>query len=340
MRKFSRREAIVAASAGLLWTQGAIGATAPASNVSRFVRIGGLEQWIALRGKSNSPVVLFLHGGPGEAMSPFLDLFLPYEDDFLWALWDQRGAGKTYGRSGGETTVGMDPEQFIRDSIELAVYLRQSLSMRKILLVGHSWGAALGLQVAKRRPDLFFAFVGTGQPVSNELGLLSQERYARAVLIEANDTAGLKALDEAAQLSFTDPKRRFALRKFLFGSQDQTFLAKEEAFMGPEPHPTKGEIADWMNGYTFTSNVLVPKIIGREVIDIVGFEVPLPFIVVQGRDDRIAPTDVAGDYVAKVKAPAKAFVEIRGGHFAVYTNQKEFLCVLLQHVLPYARAAT
>ena len=91
-----------------------------------------------------------------------------------------------------------------------------------------------------------------------------------------------------------------------------------------------------MGGYTFTSDVLVPKIIGREVIDIVGFEVPLPFIVVvQGRDDRIAPTDVARDYFEKVKAPAKAFVEIRGGHFAVYTNQQEFLTVLLQRVLPY-----
>jgi pimeloyl-ACP methyl ester carboxylesterase len=335
MHKFSRREAIMAAAAGIAWIEDAIGAVAPALNASKFVRIGGLDQWVAIEGKSNTPLVLFLHGGPGEAMSPFLDLFLPYENDFTWAIWDQRGAGKTYGRNGGDATKGMDLEQFIRDTIELALYLRQSFSRRKILLVGHSWGAALGLQVAKRRPDLFYAFVGTGQPVSNELGLLSQERYARSVLTENNDAAGLQALDEAVRLPFTDPKRRFATRKLLFGSEDGTFLAREDAFMGPKPQPTQGAVADWMGGYTFTSDVLVPKIIGKELVDIVGFDIPLPFIVIQGRDDRIAPTDVAHDYFEKVKAPAKAFTEIRGGHFAVYTNQQEFLAALLQQALPH-----
>ena len=158
---------------------------------------------MAIEGKSNTPVVLFLHGGPGEAMSPFLDLFLPYENDFtLGSLGSTRARGKTYGRNGGDATGGMDLEQFIRDTIELAVYLRRTFSKQKILVVGHSWGAALGLQVAKRRPDLFYAFVGTGQPVSNELGLLSQERYARSVLTENNDAAGLKALNEDSAAAF------------------------------------------------------------------------------------------------------------------------------------------
>jgi len=248
MHKFSRREAIIAGAAGFAWIKDAVGATGRALEVSQFVSIGGLDQWITIRGRSNTPVILFLHGGPGEAMSPFLDVFLPYEHNFAWAIWDQRGAGKTYGRNGGEATEGMDLEQFIRDAIELAVYLRQHLSQPKIVLVGHSWGAALGLQVAKRRPDLFYAFVGTGQPVSNEPGLLSQERYARTVLTENKDEPGLKALGEAVQLPFTDPKRRFATRRLLFGSEDRTFLAKEDAFMGPKPLPTEGEIADWMGG--------------------------------------------------------------------------------------------
>jgi pimeloyl-ACP methyl ester carboxylesterase len=337
MRRFSRREALIAGAAGFVWIKDAIGATARVLDVFRFVRIGGLEQWIDIRGKASAPLILFLHGGPGEAMSPFLDVFVPYERDFLWAIWDQRGAGKTYARNGRDSTAGMDPEHFISDTIELASYLRRNYSKAKIIVVGHSWGAALGLQVAKRRPDLFYAFVGTGQPVSNELGLLSQERYARSVLTKENDAAGLKALDEVGQLPPTDPKRRFATRKFLFGNEDQAFLAKEDAFVGPAPHPTKGEIADWMGGYSFTSNVLVPKIIGRDVMDIVGFDVPLPIMVVQGRDDRIAPTDVARDYVEQVKAPAKAFVEIRGGHFAVYTNQQEFLTALLHRVFPFAQ---
>jgi len=34
---------------------------------------------------------------------------------------------------------------------------------RKIVLVGHSWSSILGIFMAKTRPDLFSAFVGTGQ---------------------------------------------------------------------------------------------------------------------------------------------------------------------------------
>lgn len=37
------------------------------------------------------------------------------------------------------------------------------LQKERLILVGHSWGSILGLSIAKARPDLFYAFVGTGQ---------------------------------------------------------------------------------------------------------------------------------------------------------------------------------
>jgi len=303
-------------------------------NEAGFVVVGGIEQWISVDGGDPSaPLMLFLHGGPGEAMSPFQNLFAPYEKDFIVALWDQRGSGKTFGRS-GRATPAMEPEQFIRDTIDAAVSLRKRFSKKKIVLVGQSWGAALGLQVAKQRPDLFYAFVGCGQPVSLSRSLLSQERYARTLLHERGDTAGLAALDHAVQLPITDPQRRFATRKLLMGPDDQSFLQRESAFTGPEPYPTKGPVADWVGGYLFTSEVLVPKILGSDVEEVVGFEIPLPFVLVQGKDDHITPTDVAREYFDKVKAPTKAFSEIPGGHFAFYTDPQGTLAALQKHVLP------
>ena len=35
----------------------------------------------------------------------------------------------------------------------------------KITLLGHSWGSILGVHMVKQRPDLFSAYVGTGQVV-------------------------------------------------------------------------------------------------------------------------------------------------------------------------------
>ena len=305
-----------------------------------FIKVGGIDQWVEVHGRSSAnPVMLFLHGGPGEAMSPFREVFTPYENDFTVAIWDQRGAGKTYARSGGDKTPDMELEQFIRDGVEMADTLRKVYGKSKIVLCGHSWGAALGLYVAQRRPDLFHVFVGTGQPVSNALAVPSDERHARAILTAKGDKAGLKKLDDVAGLAVTDNKRRFATRAFTFGDEDKTFLTREGTYTGPDPDAATGAVGDWVHGYEFTSNVFVPKILGHETVDIVGYDVRVPFVVIQGRDDWICPTDVARDYLAKVKAPGKAFAEIRGGHFACYTDQPQFIAALRKHALKFCRDA-
>jgi pimeloyl-ACP methyl ester carboxylesterase len=306
-----------------------------------FLPIGGIDQWVSVRGTNpDAPLMLYLHGGPGEAMSPFQDLFLPYEQDFLVALWDQRGSGKTYARSGRDSTPNMTPEQFISDGIELSELLRRRWRKRKVVLLGQSWGSTMSIQMARRRPDLFHANVGTGQAVSVKLTELAQERHARQVLLAKGDKAGLQALDAAMKLPLTDPKRRFATRKYDIGPEDQKFLAREDKFVGPKPWPKTGEVADWIAGYSFTSDTLVPKLLaGPDVVDAAGHDFALPIIVIQGKDDYICPTAVARAYVAKMGAPAKAFVEIDGGHFACLTNPTAFRAVLRRHVMPLIRVA-
>jgi pimeloyl-ACP methyl ester carboxylesterase len=55
-----------------------------------FVPIGSIEQWITIKGTDRSnPVVLFLHGGPGDAWSPYADaMFAGWENDFTLVQWD------------------------------------------------------------------------------------------------------------------------------------------------------------------------------------------------------------------------------------------------------------
>ncbi len=85
-----------------LASAGNIHAAPDAIHEQGFVSIGGIEQWITIKGaNSDNPVVLFLHGGPGNAMSAYADsMYLGWENDFTLVQWDQRGAGKTYGRTG------------------------------------------------------------------------------------------------------------------------------------------------------------------------------------------------------------------------------------------------
>ena len=129
------------------------------------VPIGGIDQSIMLRGASvDSPVLLFLEGGPGgTAVGSMRIAGEPLEKSFVVATWDQRGTGRS--ASALEDAENITLEQSIRDTIEVTEYLRARFDERRIYLVGSSWGSTLGVLAVQRRPDLFAAYVGTGQMV-------------------------------------------------------------------------------------------------------------------------------------------------------------------------------
>src|SRR5688500_17553678 len=130
-----------------------------------FVTIGGIEQWITIKGtNTDNPVVLFVHEGPGNAMSAYADsMYSGWENELTLVQWDQRGAGRTYGRSGAGIASTLTLERMTKDGIEVAEYLTRHLHEERIVLVGNSWGSLLGVNIVKKRPDLFHAYVGTAQ---------------------------------------------------------------------------------------------------------------------------------------------------------------------------------
>jgi pimeloyl-ACP methyl ester carboxylesterase len=99
---------------------------------NKFIFIGGIEQWITINGDDLAkPVILFLHGGPGSVMSPFEEtIFKDWQKDFILVHWDQRGAGRTFGKNApgnvDEDYWMENPlsiQQMTSDAIELSEYL-------------------------------------------------------------------------------------------------------------------------------------------------------------------------------------------------------------------------
>jgi pimeloyl-ACP methyl ester carboxylesterase len=137
-------------------------------NEEMFVRIGGIDQWITIKGDDrNNPVLLFLHGGPGDALSPFADsVFGGWEKNFTLVQWDQRGAGRTFGKSGPSIERTMTVERMAQDGVEVAEFLTTHLNKKKIIIAGGSWGSILGIYMAHARADLFYAYVGSAQLVN------------------------------------------------------------------------------------------------------------------------------------------------------------------------------
>jgi len=156
--------------AAMLMLANVIGAIpqAPSVKIDRmlFVSLGGIDQWISIRGENRAnPLLLVVHGGPGEAQWPQAEVYRPWEKAFTVVQWDQRGAGHTFGRYCAKTPdVTLD--RISRDGVELAEYLCRDLGKKKIIVLGHSWGSIVATRMVQMRPELFAAYVGTGQVTS------------------------------------------------------------------------------------------------------------------------------------------------------------------------------
>lgn len=133
------------------------------------IELGGMEQWILIRGKDvSNPVLLWLHGGPGAAQMPVARYFNgALEDHFTVVQWDQRGAGKSNPTDFDESSMTF--QQFLDDAHDLTLYLKARFGQDKIYLVGHSWGSQMGIQLAQAYPQDYYAYVGVSQVVNSAL---------------------------------------------------------------------------------------------------------------------------------------------------------------------------
>jgi pimeloyl-ACP methyl ester carboxylesterase len=303
----------------------------------RYVKVGGIEQWISIRGENrNNPVILLVHGGPGDVTSPWTyALFGEWERTYTIVQWDQRGGGRTLHRTGDSIASTMTIDRMVEDGIELSELLLKELRKQKLIIVGHSWGSMLGARMAKARPELFYAFVGTGQvantPRANIVGY-------EAVLARAKALRNERAIAELTAIGpppYADYKGWPVLRKWgnRFEGSDR-FIGGTLGFALGAPGYTPVDVLDWINGQTVSGRALFEQITAVDPKTFSG-EFKVPVFVIQGELDYTTPTQLAREYAANVKAPSKAFVTLTDvGHFALFMRPEAFLAELDRHVRP------
>jgi pimeloyl-ACP methyl ester carboxylesterase len=304
---------------------------------ARYVTIGGIEQWITIRGEDrNNPVLLLLHGGPGDATNPWgYAGFRAWFKKFTVVQWDQRGAGRTLGKNGASLGSTITIDRMARDGIELTEVLRTSLKQDKILLVGHSWGSILGVFIVKARPDLFHAFVGTGQVVdpARNYAVAYDEVLKKAERV--GDQRAIRELKEVGPPPWSDGRGYGVQRRWanLFEHAD-VFLASTLALGLSAPGYATRDVNDWLEGQGVSAERLVPQT-SALAASTLGGDFSLPVFVIQGAEDFTTPTSLARSFVSSIRAPQKAFIPIEGGgHFAVFMKSDAFLDALVTRVLP------
>ncbi len=181
---------------------------------SEAVEIGGIKQWVKFQGENDkAPVLLFLHGGPGNSAMSYADRFTQeLQKHFIVVLWDQRESGETttLNKSQEPLTVSL----FICDAIQVIQFLSSKFSQEKIYLMGHSWGGYLGMRVALERPDLLKGYFAMS-PMINQL---ESERLSLKAMqdkaMSENNTAALAELSQV-EVPFKNGDQLFYHRKWL-----------------------------------------------------------------------------------------------------------------------------
>lgn len=287
-----------------------------------FVAIGGIQQWVTVDGQDcANPVVLIVHGGPGNPNTPFAHgLFGPWTKDFTIVQWDQRGAGKTYGANKPSEDTPLTIARLADDGVEVARYAAQRLGKRKVILMGGSWGLALAVHMAQTAPDLFHAYVGTAQLVSyaDDMKL----SYARTLGLAkaAGDADSVGKLEALGPPPWTNPRAFGILRRATRKYEALTTDPPPKGWFAPGPgYDTPAYEADYTAGedYSFLKFVglagdgMGPKIDLRQL----GTRFAMPVYMLQGEADLVTPPEVSRAYFDALTAPKKEFITMaRTGH--------------------------
>jgi pimeloyl-ACP methyl ester carboxylesterase len=302
---------------------------------ANYVEIGGIEHWVTIRGEDRrNPVLLFLHGGPGDATNPWSYVaFRSWSKRFTIVQWDQRGAGRTLGRNGAPSASTITIARMTQDGIELAELLRKRLQKDKIIVVGHSWGSILGVFMVKARPELFYAFVGTGQvadPARN-YAVAYDELLKKAEAL--GEESASRELKEVGRPPYSDGRGYAVQRKWsnVFEGAD-AFIASMLGLALAAPGYTLKDVNDWIDGQGISAQYLVPQTSALDA-KALGGDFAVPVFIIHGADDFTTPTSLARDWLNAIRAPRKAFVAIEGGgHFSVFMKSDVFLKELVARV--------
>ena len=301
-----------------------------------YVELGGLKQWICVRGESvDKPLLLVLHGGPGDAeVIPFRRYDEGLEKDFIVVHWDQRGAGKSFSPSIPKDS--MTVERIISDAHELVGYLKKSFGKEKIYLLGHSWGSMLGALLASRYSEDFHAYIGMGQFVCME----DNERLNyEFTLFEARRRRDRKAIALLERIG--PPEKGLYHGDWMNVLKQRTYLKKYggvfhgiSAFdmqIGSYIRTTEYRdlsLFSYFKASQSSLRALWPEM-PRFDLSLDAAEFRTPVYLFLGRYDWCTPSSLAADWLSGISAPAKDILWFEeSAHCPAFEEPEKFMAAM------------
>ena len=307
------------------------------------VEIGGMTQAISVRGHDrDAPLMLFLHGGPGEPFLASVRLYLPeLEHVYTVAYWAQRGTAGSFRRPFPSET--MTVEQMLADTREVIEWLCEHYGREKLVLMAGSWGTVLGAVTAARHPERLFAYIARSQNVDNGEGDAFAARWVLERAAENGDDAVVRRIQRVVSSGHATALQGFRIAADIgrYGG----YAEKGARANGPNlPVSILGQLwgcpelslADLLHALTnplFAAIRLWGPTQGLKV-DELAPKIEVPVYLLQGRDDIVSPTFLIERYFEALEAPAgKQLVVFENSQHLVHLTERDaYLSWLLERI--------
>ena len=309
---------------------------APAIAETGYLRMGGIEQWVMMRGKrlANPPLIL-LHGGPGFSETSFFRRFTaPLEANFTLVYWDQRGAGKSFSRKIPKSSMSV--AQFIADLDELVDRVRARLGHDKVAVFGHSWGSVLGVLYAARFPEKVSAYVGCEQ--IGDWPAAEAASYAYA-LGKAQRLGNAKAMADLRRIGPPPYSARSLFKERMWLQRlDRQLSAKALWNMGRIvlgcPETSILDVPNAVRGFRFTLDAMWDEVSRLNLLERVR-QLRMPVFFFLGRQDHWVPPETSLAYFEALHAPSKKLVWFeQSGHEPFVDEPAKFNAAMAELVRP------
>lgn len=269
------------------------------------------EFFLMTRGADRrAPVLLWLHGGPGGAERPLFRYFNGgLEDHFVVAYWDQRGAGRSFHPQADPRRLTI--AQHLADLNVVVDHLRRNLEQHKIVLIGHSWGSALGLLYTAAHPERVAAFIGVAQIVCTRDAQQAEYDFVLAEASRHGDDDVLKRLQEIGTPPHETATQVLAIEK-LTEKYGGVFHRKPNRMSLLVRGIFGGLVTPWEIRRFIRGNIVSLEAMNEELLDLdLRRSVPkvdVPVLFLSGRHDRHTEPRLAASYFEAVQAPAKRLI--------------------------------
>jgi pimeloyl-ACP methyl ester carboxylesterase len=299
-------------------------------SVARLIQVelNGRREWISIRGHdAKNPVLLFLAGGPGGTQMAAVRYDLAeLEKHFVVVNWDQPGSGKSYSAASRDA---LTPDTYIEDGYALTQYLCGEFGQEKIFLLGESWGSALGIFLVEGYPELYHAFIGTGQMVDFVETEITDYNLAMELALKTGNN------DLAATLEKNGPPPYYGKSVTWKSAAYLNYLSGVMA-SNPEiqnsGYNTIRDLAaaeygiwdkiNFMRGIVNTFNQVYPQLYPIDLREgHTELQVPVYFFL--GKHDVNAPIPLAEEYFESLSAPCKEIVWFEHSGHSPWINESD-----------------